>query len=433
VRLAGQYGQSVGENFAANFGFAHGRAKVTELRDARWSYRREMRDDSVGVYVHVPFCGRVCPYCDFAVVAVGSLDAGVESRYVDALVRELDARAGEYDGLSLASLYLGGGTPALLTPASVARIGAAVRGAFGAGRSPEVTLEVNPSTLERSRLDAFREAGVGRVSVGVQSFDDVMLRRLGRAHKADAAVATLDACRAAGFDSLSIDLIFAGPGQTEASLERDLARALAFEPEHLSTYELTIESKTPFALAHSRGQLDLPSEDGSLEMMSHIEARLTAAGLARYEISNYARPGFEAVHNRRYWERRCVLGLGMGAFSTLPASPSAPHGRRRSNSRKLATYLERIESGCSGAVEADEVFDAPTARGEAVFLALRGAGGLDAGEFEAEFGESPRAFFGAGIDKLVALGLLDESATGGLRLTGHGRALADTVFAEFVA
>ncbi|MGE4609395.1 MAG: radical SAM family heme chaperone HemW [Myxococcota bacterium] len=392
-----------------------------------------MRDDCVGVYVHVPFCGRVCPYCDFAVVAVGSLEAGVESRYVDALVRELDARTAEYAGRSLASLYLGGGTPSLLTPASVARIGRAVHDAFGSARSPEFTLEVNPSTLERSRLGAFRQAGVGRVSVGVQSFDDVMLRRLGRAHRSEAAVATLDACRTAGFDSLSIDLIVAGPGQTEAVLERDLARVLDFEPEHLSTYELTIEPKTPFALAHSRGQLDLPSEDRGLEMLARIEARLTAAGLDRYEISNYARPGFESVHNRRYWERRPVLGLGMGAFSTLPPDPIAPFGRRRSNSRNLVTYLDRIESGQSGAAGPDEVFDGPTARGEAVFLALRGAPGLDAAQFEVEFGDPPREFFGAGIDKLLGLGLLEELATGSLRLTGRGRALADTVFAEFMA
>ncbi len=392
-----------------------------------------MRDCSVGVYVHVPFCGRVCPYCDFAVVAVGSLDPGVESRYVDALVRELEARAAEYAGRSLASLYLGGGTPSLLTPANVARIGRAVHAAFSGGRSAEFTLEVNPSTLERSRLGAFREADVSRVSIGVQSFDDVMLRRLGRAHRAEAAVATLDACRAAGFDSLSIDLIFAGPGQTETALERDLDLALSFEPEHLSTYELTIEPETPFALAHSRGQLDLPSEDRSLEMLARVEARLVAAGLRRYEISNYARPGFEAVHNRRYWERRPVLGLGMGAFSTLPSDPGAPFGRRRSNSRSLATYLDRIESGRSGATEPDEVFDAPTARGEAVFLALRGSNGLDAAEFAAEFGKTPRAFFGASIDKLLSLGLLEERATGSLRLTGRGRALADSVFAEFVA
>jgi oxygen-independent coproporphyrinogen-3 oxidase len=367
------------------------------------------------------------------VVAVGSLDAEVESRYVAALVRELETRADEYAGRRLASLYLGGGTPSLLTPESIARLRRAISSAFEAVESFEFTLEVNPSTLERTRLPAFREAGVNRVSIGIQSFSDDLLRRLGRAHRAEAAIASLDACRAVDFDSLSIDLIFAGPGQTEPDLERDLDIALGFEPEHLSTYELTIEPETPFALAHSRGQLDLPSEERSLAMLASVEKRLAVAGFGRYEISNYARPGFEAVHNRRYWQRWPVLGLGMGAFSTLPPDSSAPFGRRRSNSRSLATYLERIESGCAGADEPDEVFDAPTARGEAVFLALRGAAGLDAAAFEAEFGRAPRAFFGASIDKLLALGLLEELAAGGLRLTGDGRELADTVFAEFVA
>ena len=189
-------------------------------RRARLWHRSRVASDSVGVYVHVPFCERVCPYCDFAVVAARPLEPSVEARYVEALVRELALRAGPFDGLALASVYLGGGTPSLLSVASVERIVGAVRERFAArvGAAPEITLEVNPSTLERARLGGFRAAGVNRLSIGVQSFDDAMLKRLGRAHRARDAHATLSAARAAGFENVSLDLIVGGPGATRAQL-----------------------------------------------------------------------------------------------------------------------------------------------------------------------------------------------------------------------
>ncbi|HXV37113.1 MAG TPA: radical SAM family heme chaperone HemW [Myxococcota bacterium] len=396
-----------------------------------------MGDASIGVYVHVPFCERVCPYCDFAVVAAPALAESQESRYVDALLRELAARAPDYrapDGSAprLESLYLGGGTPSLFTPRSLARIVEVVRAAFDADARVETTLEVNPSTLERSRLREFRALGIDRVSVGAQSFDDAVLKRLGRAHRADEVDRTLAACRDAQFASISLDLMFAAPGQRLAALEADLERALAFAPDHVSSYELSIEPGTPFALAARRGQLELPDEDEAIAMLEHIEVRLGAAGFERYEISNYARPGHAAVHNRRYWERRPVLGLGVGAFSTEPASAAAPFGARRANLRELRGYLDRIARAQPADAGPREVFDAATARGEAVFLALRGARGLVAEEFEREFGGLPRAFFGAAIERLVAARLLEESARGDLRLSARGRLLADAVSAEFV-
>jgi len=424
-----------------------------------------VRDSTVGVYVHIPFCERVCPYCDFAVIAAPDLPAEQETRYVDALLRELASRSAVYqdpaavnrdlaaasldpnvasldptvasrdptvESRRLASIYLGGGTPSLLTPASLARIVDAVRAAFPSEGPVEITLEVNPSTLERSRLPEFRALGVNRVSVGIQSFDDAVLKRLGRAHRAEEADRTLAACRAAGFEAISLDLIFAAPEQHLAGLEADLDRALAFGPDHVSTYELTIESGTPFALAASRGQLRLPDEREAIAMMETIEARLRAGGFERYEISNYARPGFPAVHNRRYWERQPVLGLGVGAFSTEPPSDAAPFGARRSNVRGLRTYLDRVAQRRPTAAGPTEVFDADTARGEAAFLALRASRGLLATEFEREFGRPPRAFFGPAIDRLVDAELLDEATGGDLRLSARGRLLADSVFAEFV-
>lgn len=328
----------------------------------------------------------------------------------------------------------------MLQPASVARIVAAAYAAFppvASDRRVEVTLEVNPSTLERSRLPGFREAGVNRVSLGVQSFDDEVLRRLGRAHRGDEARRSLSACRAAGFDAISLDLIFAAPSQTLSLFERDLAEAVAFGPEHVSTYELTIEPGTPFATAAARGQLAVPSDpdermDRSLAMMEVAEDRLQKAGFRRYEISSYARPGFESVHNRRYWQRRPVLGLGMGAFSTEPILPETPFGSRRANTRSLESYLG-VAADPRPEPAPVEVLDARTARGEAVFLALRAAEGLDGALFAEEFGAPPRSYWGSAISTLVADGLLEERAgPGDLRLTQRGRRVSDTVFACFV-
>ncbi len=391
-----------------------------------------MTDRSVGVYVHVPFCERVCPYCDFAVVAARRLAPELEARYVDALLAELKRRCDAFAGRSLASLYLGGGTPSLLQPASVERLIDAVAGAFSADGSPEITLEVNPSTVERERLPAFRAAGVNRLSVGIQSFDDAVLRRLGRAHRAEEGRATLRAARAAGFASLSLDLIFAAPGQSREAFGADLEEALRFAPDHVSTYELTVEEGTPYARAFARGQFVAPAEEEVVWMMDRARSRLEAAGLDAYEISAYARPGHESRHNRRYWERRPVLGLGMGAWSADPPHPGAPFGLRRANPRDLPTYLERVERGLNPCDRPADVLDVGTARGEAVFLALRTVRGLDPRRFEAEFGAPPRRFFAAEIEELCGTGLLTETDDGGLRLTPRGRLLSDTAFERFV-
>jgi len=392
-----------------------------------------VRDATVGVYVHVPYCERVCPYCDFAVVAARRLVPERESRFVAALAGELAARAPAFGGRALASLYLGGGTPSLLRPESLARAIEAVLAAFppAPGGPLEVTLEVNPSTLERERLPGFRAAGVNRVSVGIQSFDDAVLRRLGRAHRAVEGRTTLAACRAAGFENLSLDLLFAAPGQDLPALERDLAEALTFAPEHVSAYELTWEPETPFGRALARGRLAAAPEELSVSMLEAVEARLGRAGLGRYEISSYARPGFESLHNRRYWERRPVLALGPGAVSLDPPAAETPFGVRRANVRSEREYLERVEAGLAAEAAPAELLDARTARGEAAFLALRTRRGIKAEAFAGEFGGPPRAFFAEPIERLVAQGLLLEDPGGDLRLSARGRLLSDSVFAEF--
>jgi oxygen-independent coproporphyrinogen-3 oxidase len=387
-------------------------------------------DLSLGVYLHVPFCERVCPYCDFAVVAARRLAPADEARYVAALLAELAGRAPAFAGRTLETVYFGGGTPALLAPASIERLLAGVRRAF-AGVPREVTLEANPSTLERDRLRAFRAAGVDRLSLGIQSFDDTTLRRLGRAHRASESHAAIAAAREAGFASLSLDLIVGAPGQSLADVERDLAAALAAAPEHASVYALTLEAGTPFARAAEVGKLRVPDDDLVAELLLAVEARLAGAGLERYEVSSFARPGFEARHNQRYWRRQPVLALGVGAHSTEPPAADAPFGARSANERDLPRWLARVEAGRFAAPER-EVLGAATARGEAAFLALRTREGLRAERFAAEFGAVPRRFFAAAIDELVAAGLLVERAGGDLAPGARGFAFNDAVAARFV-
>ena len=389
-------------------------------------------EPGVGVYIHIPFCERVCPYCDFAVLG-GGVSREMEARYLAALCAELTARVAPFAGRRLVSLYLGGGTPSLLRPESVSQLARRVGDAFGApaGMEFEFTLEVNPSTLERSRLPAFRDAGVNRLSVGIQSFDDGTLKRLGRAHAAEEGRRTLEAARAAGFLNLSLDLLFAAPGQSLARLEADLRETVAFGPEHVSTYELVVEERTPFALAERRGQLQRADADEAADMVEAIDQALAGAGIRRYELTNYARAGRESVHNQRYWQREPVLGLGVGAWSSDPAALAAPHGLRRRNTRSLAEYLERISQGVPAAVEV-EIQDAATARGEAMFLALRTRAGLRVTRFRAWFGGAPRDFYPSEIARLVGDGLLDEDETGDIRLTQRGRMLSDLVCESFV-
>ena len=389
-------------------------------------------DQSIGVYVHVPFCERVCPYCDFPVVATRGLTAQREDEYVGALLRELSLRREGYADRRLATVYLGGGTPSLLKPDSVARLLRAVADAFP-GAPSEVTLEANPGGLSASRLAAFRDTGVTRLSLGVQSFQDALLRRLGRNHRGCDARSALEAAHWVGFERISADLMFAVPGQSPEQLERDLAELANAAPDHASAYELTVEPGTPFALAEWRGRLARPNEDQAIRMYGRVAAGLARAGLRRYEISSYAKPHAEAQHNQRYWRRQAVLGLGLGAHSLQYPRRGAPFGRRHSNLRDLPAYLARLHRGELPDAAAPAALRPATARGEAMFLALRTQEGLCAARFAAEFGSPPRTFFAAEIEELAAVGLLVESEAGDLRLNDRGVMVSDSVFERFAA
>ncbi len=397
----------------------------------------------LGLYLHLPFCERVCPYCDFAVVAAPRLDPARAADYRALLLRELAARRDAFADLPLETVYFGGGTPALFPPAEIERLLAAASDAFS-GSPGEVTLEANASARELARFSEFRAAGVTRLSLGAQAFSDETLKRLGaqaftdetlkrlgRGQSARDVARSLDAARAAGFLSVSVDLIFAAPGQRLADLGRELDLLATWAPEHVSIYELTIEAGTPFALADRRGQLDRADEDEIADMYALVGERLSAWGLERYEISNYAAPGRESQHNRRYWRRQPVLGLGLGAWSLDPPRPDAPFGVRPGNRRELSEYRADIATD-NAAPLSREPLRAEQARAEAMFLGLRTREGVEALHFEKVFDRPPRAFFGAAIDACVREGLLFEDAHGNLHMSERGVLVADSVAARFV-
>ncbi|MCZ2290586.1 MAG: radical SAM family heme chaperone HemW [Burkholderiales bacterium] len=292
----------------------------------------------LSLYVHLPWCLRKCPYCDFNSHELrGQLQ---ESAYLQALVADLESALPRIWGRRVVSVFLGGGTPSLFSPAGIERLLADIRARLPLLPEAEITLEANPGTFERERFRAYRAAGVTRLSVGVQSFDDRALRALGRVHDAAQARAAV-AEAAAAFDTFNIDLMYALPGQDLAALEADLDAALAFEPPHLSIYHLTIEPNTVFA---SRPPAQLPDEDLASEMLDRIVARTAAAGLVRYEVSAFARAGHRCRHNLNYWAFGDYLGLGAGAHSKL----SFPDGIvRQVRWREPASYMRKAVQGAA--------------------------------------------------------------------------------------
>ncbi len=373
----------------------------------------------LGVYVHVPFCEHVCPYCDFAVLGVGRLAPADEDDFVAGVLAELERARGEVEGRPVASVYFGGGTPSLLRPGSFARLLGALRAAFRFAPDAEITVELNPGQLEVARVPELNAQGVTRLSIGLQALDDTVLRRLGRAQAGAQARAGLEACLAAGFASLSVDLIYGAPGQSLDVLLADAERVIDLGVPHVSAYALTLEPGTPFALAAEQGKLDLPDEDTALAMSRLLRARLSAAGIAQYEISSYARAGHRSRHNQRYWLRQDVLGLG-------PSAASLVAGRRFRNARALGAWREALANGRSPVVES-ELLSEGEARREALFLGLRRLDGVRRADFARRFGAAPEAFFAAELESLRARDLIRDAA-GAIALTERGILFADEVF-----
>lgn len=378
------------------------------------------------LYLHVPFCAARCPYCDFTITVVRKRP---EQAYVEALLAELRGRwAGSpwRDG-TLRAVYIGGGTPSLLAPALIASLLDEVRRLAGeAFRPGEITLEANPEGITPAALGAWRRAGVDRLSLGAQSFDPGHLAFLGRKHRADDIRAAVASAREAGFDNLSLDLIYGLPGQDLRSLEADLDEAAALAPPHLSAYNLTLEPRTRMHRAWRQGRLALPPEEVQAAMFERIEERLGRAGLARYEISNFARPGFESIHNRHYWRRGSYLGVGVGAHSCVASEGG---GRRWWNLRDHRRYIARALAG-EEVEEGAEELTAADARREWVFLRLRGAEGFCRAEFRETFARDIEEIFPGVLASLAAEGLVGASADR-VALTRRGRLLSNEAFLRF--
>ena len=376
-----------------------------------------------GLYVHLPFCRQKCFYCDFPSYA------GQEGRmavYVEALLGEL-AREGAPLRAAWGpprTVYLGGGTPTALPPALMERLLAGLREFLAAAPDAlEFTCECNPGTVDAAYLSLLRAGGVNRLSLGVQTFDDALLRRIGRIHTAAEVCAAVRQARAAGFRNLSLDLMYGLPGQTLAGLEMSVQQALALAPQHISIYGLQVEEGTPFARAQAAGQLALPTEEESEVMYDYMTAALPAAGYARYEISNFARPGFESRHNLGYWQDVPYLGVGAAAHSYLD-------GQRYENPRGIEEYLAALrESG--RARREEEPMTRATSMEEFAFLALRTARGIDRARFAARFGCELASVYADAIARMRARGFLEEDAQG-VRLPPLGMKYGNWVFEAFL-
>jgi putative oxygen-independent coproporphyrinogen III oxidase len=376
----------------------------------------DWREGGFGVYVHWPFCAAKCPYCDFNSHVRSGVD---QDAWRAALVAEIGRVAAEVPGRRVGSVFFGGGTPSLMEPATVAAVLAAVDRAWGLAGGAEITLEANPSSVEAGRFAGYAAAGVNRVSLGVQALDDADLRRLGRLHDAAAALAALAVARGC-FDRVSIDLIYARQDQGVAAWEAELARAIATGVDHLSLYQLTIETGTPFHARRSRGGLrGLPDVALSAELWDATQAICAAAGLPAYEVSNHARPGAESRHNLVYWRYGDYAGIGPGAHGRL----SLPRGRVATETARLPEdWLRRVALAGSGETERLDLPGEDQAA-EMLMMGLRLAEGVRPARFAALAG---RPLDPARLDELVGLGLV-RRAGDRLVATGAGRLVLEGV------
>ena len=354
-----------------------------------------------GVYIHFPYCLSKCPYCDFASRAEKVIP---QESYTEAVLRELRTRAPEFAGREAISVYFGGGTPSLWDPPLFARVLAEVRSLWPLAPEVEITLEANPGTTDIGRFAAFREAGVNRLSIGVQSFAPQQLVSLGRQHSPGDAVRALQTARKAGFVNVSLDLIHGAEAQTPELAARDAATAVALSPEHISCYALTLvglAEEVPMAKAVRRGELTLPDDEASAEMGEAVRKELTRGGYARYEISNYARPGYEAVHNSLYWRGGEYIAAGCGACGFRRTGGG---GRRWANDRSPERYLERVEKTGTGEASLEEVSAEEHLR-ERLFTGLRLAEGIDLDALSADLDIPVRQRFAKQIESLQRDGI----------------------------
>lgn len=367
-------------------------------------------------YVHIPFCISKCHYCDFNSYP-GMHD--LFDSYVQAVATEIHRDSGG----PLESIYFGGGTPTLLTSEQLGKLLTGLRDRFGLADDCETTVEANPGTVDEHKFAQLLATGFNRLSLGVQSFDDGYLSRIGRAHTAAQALEAYRTARDTGFANVSIDLIFALPGQTLHEWVSTLERAVLLAPEHISAYELTVEEGTRFGEMCARGEFGPVDEDLRIEMFETTIRELAAAGYEHYEVSNYARPGFRSRHNLAYWHNEPYRAFGAGATSYV-------EGVRSKRVTDPAEYIGRVLSG-SDAIESSERLDDRRRMGETVIVGLRMLNGVDLHKLSTEFCANLETEFAEQLRDLTARGLV-EVTSGRLRVTHKGLLLLDDVAAEFV-
>ena len=371
----------------------------------------------LGLYLHIPFCSSICNYCNFN---RGLFDSDLESRYVDALADEI-ASSGK--GEPVDTIFFGGGTPSLLDPTEIAHLIRTTRDVFTVVSDAEVTLETNPETSSLERMAGFREAGVNRISFGVQSFREPELRRLGRIHSANRARDAVREAREAGFHNLSLDLMMWLPGQTPLHWQENVDALIDVSPEHASLYLLELYPNAPLKEDMARAGWSLAPDDDAAEMYLSGLERLDAAGYQQYEISNVARPGFESRHNLKYWQDGEWIGFGCGAHSTRD-------GVRWKNVAATDEYISRLQTGQSPVAER-RVLSRDTQLEEALFTGLRLAGGLDLDSVGRRYEIDVWKRYGAALQPSLEAGLAVRDGSR-LRLSRDGMLLANEILSVFV-
>ena len=376
----------------------------------------------IGLYIHIPFCVRKCNYCDFLSF---SADDETKKKYTDSLIREIGAYADALKEYSIATIYIGGGTPSVLDIRDTERIVRAAADSYNAdfsGKEFEFTMEVNPGTVTAEKLSAYRDMGINRLSMGVQSASDTELAMLGRIHTFYDAECAMDSARKAGFDNISLDLISALPGQTIEQYMYSVNKILDLEPEHISSYSLIIEEGTEFYEKYGPdGPLKgmLPDETTERRMYYMTRDRLEERGYYRYEISNYAKPGYESRHNSSYWEGTEYLGLGLGASSLMGNT-------RYRNTADMAVYLDNPVTR-----ETDEILDKKARMTEYMILGLRKTKGISISGFRERFDADMYEIFGKEIKRSLSEGLLAVRGDM-LHLTDRGLDVCNYVFERFI-
>ena len=376
----------------------------------------------LGLYIHIPFCVKKCEYCDFL-----SWNAEEEERqqYVAALLSEIESYREFAKGYRVSTIFIGGGTPSVLLPKQMEDILQKIYEIFELERRAEITIEVNPGTVDEEKLQCYKENGVNRLSMGLQSVKDEKLRLLGRIHTYQEFVESYELARKAGFDNISIDLISSVPGQTLQEWKEELETAAAQNPEHISVYQLIIEEGTPFYEKYAEHPELLPDEETSREIYLWTGKFLKEAGYEQYEISNYAKPGKESRHNLKYWERGDYLGLGLGAASMV-------RNIRMSNTKDMRTYLERCDKPKTMREDV-QFLEEPRQMEEFMFLGLRLTSGIRLSDFKKAFGKNIFEIYGPVINTHIHDGtLVLDADSQKLSLTEHGLDISNFIMADFL-